>query len=98
MTSTNLHLISVNVSKQQQIGRYSNAVCCGKSGSFALILRECLLRSQTGVQAKYLKETKERFQLPMAVMPLLETEIKGFAMVERMAEELLTPLSTATGA
>jgi arsenite-transporting ATPase len=40
------------------------------------------------MQAKYLKEIKERFQLPMAVMPLLETEIKGLAMVERTAREL----------
>lgn len=40
------------------------------------------------MQAKYLKEIGERFQLPMAVMPLLETEIKGLAMVERAAQEL----------
>ncbi|MEX1275089.1 MAG: ArsA-related P-loop ATPase, partial [Bacteroidota bacterium] len=40
------------------------------------------------MQAKYLKEIRERFQLPMAVMPLLETEIKGLAMVERAAQEL----------
>jgi arsenite-transporting ATPase len=48
------------------------------------------------MQAKYLKEIRERFQLPMAVMPLLETEIKGLAMVERAAEELFTPVPTAT--
>lgn len=42
------------------------------------------------MQAKYLNEIKERFQLPMAVMPLLETEIKGLAMVERAADALFT--------
>jgi len=46
------------------------------------------------MQAKYIKEIKERFQLPMAVMPLLETEIKGMAMVERAAHELFAPLNT----
>lgn len=40
------------------------------------------------MQAKYLKEIKERFQLPMVVMPLLETEIKGIDMVERASQEL----------
>jgi arsenite-transporting ATPase len=40
------------------------------------------------MQAKYLKEIRGHFQLPMAVMPLLETEIKGLAMVERAAQEL----------
>jgi len=46
------------------------------------------------MQAKYLKEIRQRFQLPMAVMPLLETEIKGMAMVERAAHELFAPLDT----
>jgi len=38
---------------------------------------ERYLLSQQAMQAKYLKGIRERFQLPMAVMPLLETEIKG---------------------
>jgi len=40
------------------------------------------------MQTKYLKEIRERFHLPMAVMPLLDTEIKGLAMVGRAAREL----------
>jgi len=40
------------------------------------------------MQTKYLKEIRERFQLPMAVMPLLDTEIKGLEMVARAARAL----------
>ncbi|MEX2189453.1 MAG: ArsA-related P-loop ATPase, partial [Bacteroidota bacterium] len=48
---------------------------------------EYFIRRQA-MQARYLKEIKERFQLPMAVMPLLEIEIKGLEMVERASQEL----------
>jgi len=37
---------------------------------------------------KYLRKIRKRFQLPIAVMPLLEAEIKGLEMVERTADEL----------
>lgn len=40
------------------------------------------------MQAKYLRDIKERFQLPTAMVPLLETEIKGVAMVKRAAAHL----------
>ncbi len=42
------------------------------------------------MQGRYLKEIKERFALPLAVMPLLETEIKGLPMVERAAQALFS--------
>ena len=35
------------------------------------------------MQEKYLTEIKERFQLPVTVMPLLESEIKGMDMIRR---------------
>lgn len=35
------------------------------------------------MQEKYLAEIKERFQLPVTVMPLLESEIKGLGMIQK---------------
>jgi len=35
------------------------------------------------MQEKYLAEIKERFQLPVTIMPLLESEIKGLGMIQR---------------
>ncbi len=40
------------------------------------------------MQEKYLLEIKERFGLPVVVMPLLESEIVGLQMVERAATEM----------
>jgi arsenite-transporting ATPase len=35
------------------------------------------------MQDKYLEEIKERFQLPVTLMPLLESEIKGLSMIQK---------------
>jgi arsenite/tail-anchored protein-transporting ATPase len=45
------------------------------------------------MQAKYLREINERFALPIAVMPLLEAEIRGIPMIRRAADELFTKQS-----
>jgi arsenite-transporting ATPase len=38
------------------------------------------------MQEKYLKEIRERFMLPVTVMPLLESEIKGLAMIRKASD------------
>ena len=43
------------------------------------------------MQEKYLGEINERFGLPVATMPLFETEIMGLEMVRRAGESLFTP-------
>ncbi|OGU51414.1 MAG: hypothetical protein A2006_01525, partial [Ignavibacteria bacterium GWC2_35_8] len=40
------------------------------------------------MQEKYLGEIKERFQLPVTVMPLLESEIKGIGMIQKASNLL----------
>jgi arsenite/tail-anchored protein-transporting ATPase len=40
------------------------------------------------MQEKYLVEIRSRFNVPVTIMPLLETEIRGVEMVKRAAEEL----------
>ncbi|MFA3781570.1 TRC40/GET3/ArsA family transport-energizing ATPase [Melioribacteraceae bacterium 4301-Me] len=40
------------------------------------------------MQEKYLNEIKEKFQLPVTVMPLLESEIKGMEMIQKASELL----------
>ncbi len=40
------------------------------------------------MQEKYLNEIRQKFQLPVVVMPLLETEIKGLEMIKRASELL----------
>ncbi len=40
------------------------------------------------MQEKYLGEIKERFQLPVTVMPLLDSEIRGMGMIEKAANLL----------
>ncbi len=40
------------------------------------------------MQEKYLAEIKEKFQLPVMVMPLLKSEIVGLQMVEKAATEM----------
>jgi arsenite-transporting ATPase len=40
------------------------------------------------MQEKYLAEIKERFQLPVTVMPLLDSEIRGLEMIAKSAELL----------
>ena len=40
------------------------------------------------MQEKYLGEIKERFQLPVTVMPLLESEIKGIDMIQKASSRL----------
>ena len=45
-------------------------------------------RSRRAMQEKYLTEINERFGLPVATMPLFETEIQGLEMVRRAASAL----------
>lgn len=45
-------------------------------------------RRRRHMQEKYLREIRERFRLPVAVLPLFETEILGLDMVRRAAEAL----------
>lgn len=40
------------------------------------------------MQEKYLGDIRNRFNVPVTIMPLLETEIRGLEMVKRAAEEL----------
>lgn len=40
------------------------------------------------MQEKYLADIKERFQLPVTIMPLLESEIKGLGMIQKASELL----------
>jgi len=40
------------------------------------------------MQEKYLDEIKQRFQLPVTVMPLLESEIKGLGMIQKASQLL----------
>ncbi|POR04158.1 hypothetical protein AU468_04070 [Alkalispirochaeta sphaeroplastigenens] len=47
-------------------------------------------RKRRAMQEKYLGEINQRFQLPVTIMPLFETEITGLAMVERAADSLLS--------
>lgn len=42
------------------------------------------------MQEKYLAEIKERFQLPVAIMPLLESEIKGLEMIKKASDLLFS--------
>jgi arsenite-transporting ATPase len=48
---------------------------------------EFFIRRRT-MQEKYLGEIKKRFQLPVTVMPLLESEIMGLQMIRRAADEM----------
>ncbi|MEX2444234.1 MAG: TRC40/GET3/ArsA family transport-energizing ATPase [Alkalispirochaeta sp.] len=45
-------------------------------------------RKRRTMQERYLGEINRRFQLPVTVMPLFETEITGLEMVERAADAL----------
>jgi len=45
-------------------------------------------RSRKRMQDKYLREIRERFHLPVAILPLFETEITGLGMVKRAGEVL----------
>ena len=45
-------------------------------------------RSRRQMQDKYLREIRERFQLPVAILPLFETEIIGLEMVKRAGQIL----------
>jgi len=40
------------------------------------------------MQEKYLSEIKERFQLPVTIMPLLDSEIRGLKMIDKAANFL----------
>ena len=46
------------------------------------------------MQEKYLSEMKERFQLPVTIMPLLESEIKGIAMIQKASNLLYSKNGT----
>ncbi len=43
------------------------------------------------MQEKYLAEIKERFELPVTIMPLLESEIKGLGMIQKASILLFNP-------
>jgi len=47
------------------------------------------------MQEKYLAEIKERFQLPVTIMPLLESEIKGLGMIQKASELLFNNIVNA---
>ena len=42
------------------------------------------------MQEKYLGEIKERFQTPVTVMPLMETEIKGLDTIRKAGDLLFS--------
>jgi arsenite/tail-anchored protein-transporting ATPase len=46
------------------------------------------------MQEKYLGDIRSRFNVPVTIMPLLETEIRGLEMVKRAAEELFENVIT----
>ena len=48
-------------------------------------------RARRAMQEKYLGQINERFGLPVAVMPMFETEIQGLDMVKRAAGALFAP-------
>lgn len=52
--------------------------------------RNDFFRSRRAMQIKYLSEIQERFKVPVAVMPLLDREIRGLQVVEQAAEFLFT--------
>ena len=45
-------------------------------------------RSRKQMQDRYLSEIRERFRLPVAILPLFETEITGLEMVKRAGKIL----------
>lgn len=47
-------------------------------------------RNRRGMQELYLQEILERFRLPMAILPLFETEIRGLEMVRWAAKVLFS--------
>jgi arsenite-transporting ATPase len=48
------------------------------------------------MQEKYLREIRERFKLPLVLVPLLETEIKGVGLIQRTAMEMFGRKTTVT--
>ena len=52
-------------------------------------------RARRSMQEKYLVEIAERFQVPVAQIPLLPQEIKGLEMLEVLGEQIygLTPVA-----
>ncbi|TVR29276.1 MAG: arsenic-transporting ATPase [Spirochaetaceae bacterium] len=54
-------------------------------------------RRRKTMQERYLTEINRRFQLPVTIMPLFETEITGLSMVERAADALFAVAAAGSG-
>lgn len=54
-------------------------------------------RARRTMQEKYLAEIAERFQLPVAQIPLLPHEIKGLEMLAELGEQIYQPETTPAG-
>jgi len=52
--------------------------------------------SRRFMQEKYLSEIRERFGLPLVLVPLFETEIKGIRLIQRTATEMFGRNTAAT--
>jgi arsenite-transporting ATPase len=52
--------------------------------------------SRRFMQEKYLREIRERFRLPLVLVPLFETEIKGIRLIQRTATEMFGRKTAAT--
>jgi anion-transporting ArsA/GET3 family ATPase len=48
------------------------------------------------MQEKYLSEIAERFQVPVAQIPLLPQEVKGLEMLARLGEQIYQPQAIPT--
>ncbi len=53
-------------------------------------------KNRKKMQEKYLGEINRRFQMPVTVMPLFETEITGLSMIERAADALFAVAASAS--
>jgi len=54
-------------------------------------------RARRSMQEKYLAEIGERFQVPLAQIPLLPQEIKGLEMLARLGEQIYQAETTPAG-
>jgi arsenite-transporting ATPase len=54
-------------------------------------------RARRSMQEKYLAEITERFQVPVAQIPLLPQEIKGLEMLAELGEQIYQPVPTPVG-
>ncbi|HUX13490.1 MAG TPA: hypothetical protein VMW87_10705, partial [Spirochaetia bacterium] len=54
-------------------------------------------RNRLTMQLRHLGEIAERFDLPVARLPLFETEILGLSMIARAADALFEPAVAPVG-